>query len=83
MVVTLGGVNDMAARCDISGKGPQVGNKISMTRSKVSRRTKRTWKPNLKKIRVMDEETGSVKTMKISVKELRNLTKSKKYSRVI
>jgi ribosomal protein L28 len=35
----------------------------------------------LKKIRVMDEN-GSVKTMKICVKELRNLKKSKKYSRV-
>ncbi|MCL2353128.1 MAG: 50S ribosomal protein L28 [Defluviitaleaceae bacterium] len=72
----------MAARCDISGKGPQVGHKISMTRSKVSRRTKRTWKPNLKKVRVMDAN-GSIKTMKICVKELRNLKKSKEYSRVI
>jgi len=72
----------VAARCDISGKGPQVGHKISMTRSKVSRRTKRTWKPNLKKVRVMDAN-GSIKTMKICVKELRNLKKSKEYSRVI
>ena len=72
----------MAARCEISGKGPQVGHKISMTRSKVSRRTKRTWKPNLKKVKVMDAN-GSVKTMKICVKELRNLKKSKEYSRVI
>ena len=73
----------MAARCQISGKGPQVGHKISMTRSKVSRRTKRTWKPNLTKVRVMDNETGSIKTMKICVKELRNLKKSKQYSRVV
>jgi len=72
----------MAARCDISGKGIQVGHKISMTRSKVSRRSKRTWKPNLKKVRVMDAN-GSVKTMKICVKELRNLKKSKEYSRVV
>jgi large subunit ribosomal protein L28 len=71
----------MAARCEISGKGVQTGHKISMTRSKVSRRTKRTWKPNLKKVRVMDAN-GSVKTMKICVKELRNLKKSKEYTRV-
>ncbi|MCL2169231.1 MAG: 50S ribosomal protein L28 [Defluviitaleaceae bacterium] len=73
----------MAARCEISGKGPQVGHKISMTRSKVSRRTKRTWKPNLKKVRVMDNATGSITTMKICVKELRNLKKSTQYTRVI
>ena len=73
----------MAARCEISGKGVQVGHKISMTRSKVSRRSKRTWKPNLKKVRVMDNETGSIHTMKICVKELRNLKKSTQYTRVV
>ena len=72
----------MAARCEISGKGVMTGHRISITRSHVSRRANRTWKPNLKKIRVMDEN-GSIKTMKICVKELRNLKKSKKYSRVI
>ncbi|MCL2573264.1 MAG: 50S ribosomal protein L28 [Defluviitaleaceae bacterium] len=72
----------MAARCDISGKGVMTGHRISITRSHVSRRANRTWKPNLKKIRVMDEN-GSIKTMKICVKELRNLKKSKKFSRVI
>ena len=71
----------MAARCEISGKGVMSGHRISITRSHVSRRANRKWKPNLKKIRVMDEN-GSVKTMKICVKELRNLKKSKKYSRV-
>ncbi|MCL2752828.1 MAG: 50S ribosomal protein L28 [Defluviitaleaceae bacterium] len=72
----------MAARCEISNKGVQVGHKISMTRSKVSRRSKRTWKPNLKKVKVMDAN-GSIKTMKICVKELRNLKKSTAFSRVI
>ena len=72
----------MAKRCDISGKGVMVGNQISMTRSKVSRRAKRTFKPNLKKVRIMDAN-GSVSTMKICVKELRSLKKSKQYTRVI
>lgn len=72
----------MAARCEISGKGVMTGHKISITRSHVSRRANRKFKPNLTKVRVMDEK-GSVKTMKICVKELRNLKKSKKYTRVI
>ncbi|MCL2397559.1 MAG: 50S ribosomal protein L28 [Defluviitaleaceae bacterium] len=72
----------MAARCEISGKGVMSGHKISITRSNVSRRANRKWKPNLKKVRVMDEN-GTVKTMKICVKELRNLKRSKKYSRVV
>ncbi|MCL2575162.1 MAG: 50S ribosomal protein L28 [Defluviitaleaceae bacterium] len=71
----------MAAKCQISGKGPQVGHRISMTRSKVSRRAKKVWKPNLKKVRVMDAN-GSIQTMKICVKELRNLKKSTEFSRV-
>ena len=72
----------MAARCEISGKGVTTGRRISITRSQVSRRAKRTWKPNLKKVRVMDAN-GSVQTMKICVKELRNLKKSKQYTRVV
>ncbi|MCL2855648.1 MAG: 50S ribosomal protein L28 [Defluviitaleaceae bacterium] len=72
----------MAARCDISGKGVMTGRKISMTRSRVSRRAKRVFKPNLKKVRVMDAN-GSISTMKICVKELRSLKKSKQYTRVI
>jgi len=72
----------MAAKCEISGKTVMTGHRISITRSHVSRRANRTWKPNLKKVRVMDEN-GSVKTMKICVKELRSLKKSKKYSRVV
>ena len=73
----------MAARCDISGKGVMTGHRISITRSHVSRRAKRTWKPNLKKVKVMDNDTGTIQTMKICVKELRGLKRSKKYSRVV
>ena len=72
----------MAAKCEISGKGVMTGHRISITRNHVSRRANRTWKPNLKKVRVMDEN-GTVTTMKICVKELRSLKRSKKYTRVV
>lgn len=72
----------MASRCQISGKGVMVGSRLSINRSQISRRAKRTWKPNLKKVRIQDEN-GSIKTMKVSVKELRSIKKSKKYTRVI
>ena len=73
----------MAARCEISGKGVMSGHRINHARSThISRRANRKWKPNLKKVRVMDEN-GSIKTMKICVKELRSLKRSTKYSRVI
>lgn len=39
----------MAKRCDVCGKGPQVGNSVS--HSKVH--TKRRWMPNLQKVRAL------------------------------
>ena len=41
------------ARCNVCDKGTTTGHRISITRSQVSRRANRTWKPNLKKVRVV------------------------------
>ncbi|KPJ67355.1 MAG: 50S ribosomal protein L28 [Syntrophobacter sp. DG_60] len=38
----------MAWRCEICGKGPNVGNSVSHA----GNRTKRRWLPNLQKVRV-------------------------------
>lgn len=43
------------AKCDVCDKGIQTGNKVSRTRSRVSRRYKRNWKPNVQKVRIVDE----------------------------
>jgi large subunit ribosomal protein L28 len=39
----------MSQRCDICGKGPQVGCSVSHSK----RRTKRRWLPNLRHIRIL------------------------------
>ena len=49
----------MAQRCDVCDKGPLFGNNVSHANNK----TRRRWKPNIKKLRVVMK--GSVKTMKI------------------
>lgn len=60
----------MARRCAISGKGPMVGNNVSHAKN----RTKRRFLPNIRTIRVMTEDSSTVK-LKISAKELRTLKK--------
>ena len=40
----------MAKKCDICGKGPQVGNNVSHAHNT----TKRRWMPNLKKMRIIE-----------------------------
>ena len=49
----------MANRCDMCGKGPRSGNNVSHANN----RTKRTFKPNLHKIRAMVD--GSVRRIKV------------------
>ena len=41
------------AKCDICGKTLAHGNKISIARSHVSRRTTRTFKPNLRRVKLL------------------------------
>ena len=52
------------AKCTVCDKGINTGHRISITRSQVSRRANRTWKPNLKKIRVK-LTNGTVTTMRV------------------
>ncbi len=58
----------MARICEICGKKPVVGNNVSHANNK----TKRVWRPNLQKIRTLDEKSGSVKRVKICTRCLRS-----------
>ncbi len=49
----------MSLRCEICDKKSQFGNNVSHANNK----TRRRWKPNIKKLRVLMK--GSVRTMKI------------------
>ena len=42
------------AKCEFCTKGMLYGRHISITRSQVSRRAKRNWKPNVRRVRIMD-----------------------------
>lgn len=41
------------AKCAICEKSVSHGNKLSITRSHISKRSARTWKPNLRSVKVM------------------------------
>ena len=58
------------ARCDICDKGRQVGHRISINRSQVSRRAGKTWKPNVKKIKII--ENGTTKSIHICTRCMRS-----------
>ncbi|MDR1559611.1 MAG: 50S ribosomal protein L28 [Clostridiales bacterium] len=58
------------ATCDICAKSVSTGRRISITRSQVSRRAKRIWKPNIKKLQII--ENGTVKTIHICTRCLRS-----------
>lgn len=60
----------MSRKCQISGKGPMVGNNVSHANNK----TKRRFLPNLRTIKLTLED-GSTARIKISAKELRTLKK--------
>ena len=47
------------AKCAICDKQPVHGNKLSITRSHISKRSTRTWKPNLRSVKA--EIDGEVK----------------------
>ncbi len=55
----------MSRVCDICGKGPLSGNKVSHAKN----RTRRTWLPNL--ISMRTKEDGTVKKVKICAKCLK------------
>ena len=58
------------ARCEMCDKGIQTGHRLSITRSQISRRANRMWRPNIKKIRVI--QNGTAKTVKICTRCLRS-----------
>ena len=66
----LGGVN--MAKCDICGKGVSFGIKVSHSH----RRSNRTWKPNVQKIRTT--VNGTPKTVNVCARCLRTLKKETK-----
>lgn len=69
----------MAKVCAYSGKRPQVGNRV-VRRGKPKREggigtkvtgiSKRRWKPNLQKIRIMDEN-GTVKRVRVCARYIK------------
>lgn len=59
------------AKCELCEKSMRTGRRISITRSQVSRRANRTWKPNIKKIKIV-EQNGNVKSINICTRCLRS-----------
>ncbi len=45
------------ARCEFCTKNMLFGRRISITRSQVSRRAKRNWKPNVRRVKILDKGT--------------------------
>lgn len=58
------------AKCAICEKTAGYGNKLSITRSHISKRTSRTWKPNLRSVKA--EIDGDVKKIHVCAKCLRD-----------
>ena len=58
------------AKCEICEKSLSHGNKLSITRSHISKRTSRTWKPNLISVKVM--MNGEPRRIKVCAKCLRS-----------
>ena len=58
------------AKCEICDKSINFGNKLSITRSHISKRTTRTWKPNLRTIKTIVD--GKPKKIKVCAKCLRS-----------
>ena len=56
----------MARRCELCGKGPQSGNKVS----KSYNHTRRVWKPNL--VKVKTEIGGTTMTLKMCTRCLKS-----------
>ncbi len=58
------------AKCAICGKSVSYGNKLSITRSHISKRSTRTWKPNLRSVKAVID--GESKRIKVCAKCLRS-----------
>lgn len=58
------------AKCEICNKQTTFGNKLSITRSHISKRAGRTWKPNLRSVKIM--VNGQPKKVKVCAQCLRS-----------
>lgn len=58
------------AKCEICDKSVNYGNKLSITRSHISKRTSRTFKPNIRTVRAMVD--GQPKKINVCTKCLRS-----------
>lgn len=58
------------AKCAICDKSVSSGNKLSITRSHISKRTSRTWKANLRSVKAIIN--GETKRIHVCAKCLRN-----------
>ena len=58
------------AKCAICEKTASHGNKLSITRSHISKRSQRTWKPHLRSVKA--EVDGEVKRISVCAKCLRD-----------
>lgn len=62
----------MANRCELTGKGPMVGNLVSHSQ----RHTKRRQMPNLQTKRIWVPEEGRFIKMKISTRAIKAITRN-------
>ena len=58
------------AKCAICQKEPVYGNKLSITRSHISKRSPRTWEPNLRRVKA--DIDGEVKRIYVCAKCLKD-----------
>lgn len=58
------------AKCEICDKSVNYGNKLSITRSHISKRTSRTFKPNVRTVKAMVD--GQPKKINVCTKCLRS-----------
>ena len=65
----MGGAYTMA-KCEICDKSVNFGNQLSITRSHISKRSTRTFKPNLRTVKTIVD--GQPKRIKVCAKCLRS-----------
>jgi len=59
----------MSRRCELTGKGPQVGHKVSHS----NRKTKRRFLPNLLNVTVMSDALGRSVKLRVSANALKTI----------
>ena len=62
----------MSRRCELTGKGPMVGNNVSHSK----RHTKRVYRPNLQTISLASEALGNSYKLRIAMNTLRSVDRN-------